>query len=196
MRSGSRGYDHGSCNSGAYDSRSNGYHNGSYNQGGSHGNRNPALVPAYADTTSRRRSMNIEDMLNPSEENPRRYEQPQSSKSYEAGRTGSGNPGSPQDIRAPRSVPHSHGANASARSRGGSRPPPRGSGSPDIPSQTRHFRPGYTGEQEHFIWYLRIDVCICQHYNSRPDLILELRGVFTEVLLFRPPRNLLSNRQC
>ena len=150
MSSGARGHGHGS---GADDPRSNGYRAGSYYQdyqGSSHGIRNPGLVPANADTTSRRRSMNIEDMLNPSDENTRPEQQPRSPRSYKTGRTS-------------KSGPLSYRAKASARSQGGSRPPPRGkgSGSPDIPSRTRAFRPGYTDEQELFIWYLRIDVRIC-----------------------------------
>ena len=187
MSSAGRGYGYGSYNSGDYDPRSNGYRNGSYNQDNSHGDRNPGLVPAYADTTSRRRSMNIEDILNPSDENTRRYEQSQSSASYQAGRTGSRNHGSSQGTRAPRSGPHSHGANASARSRGGPRPP-KGPGSPDVPPRTRDFRPSYTEEQEHFIWYLRIDVRICQYQNPWPDLTLEPRGMSREVSPFRLSR--------
>lgn len=167
MPSGGRGSGYTSNDSGADDPRSNGYRTGSYNQGRIRGNRNPGLVPAHADTTSRHRSMNIEDMLNPSDEDTRRYQQPQSSRSSDAGRTVSRNPGSLQGNRAPRSGTHSHGASASARSRGGSRPQPRrgqrsrGSGSPDPPLQTRSPRPDYTEEQEYFIWYLRIDVRIC-----------------------------------
>ncbi len=152
MSSGGRGYDYGSYTSRAYDSRSNGYYRtGSDIQDSGHGHRNTGLIPGYADMTSGRRSMNIEDILNPSEENTRRHQQPQSSRSYDAGTQGN---------RAPRSGPHSHRANGSARSRGGSRPPPphMGSRSSDVPSRTRAFRPGYTDEQEHFIWYLRIDV--------------------------------------
>lgn len=170
MSSGGRGCGYRSYASGTYDPRSNGYRTGSYDRGSIDGNRTPGLVPAYADTTSRRRSMNIEDMLNPSDENTRQHQQPQSRRS-EAGRTVSRNPRtapcSLQSNRATRPGPHSHGANASA-SRGGSRPPPiqgqrsRGSGSPDVPSRTRAFRPTYTNEEEHFIWYLRIDVRICQ----------------------------------
>lgn len=94
--------------------------------------------------------MNIEDMLNPSEENTGQEQQPQSPRSYKAGKTS-------------RSGTSSHKAKATVRSQGGgSRPLPRGggSGSPDMPSRTRAFRPGYTDEQELFIWYLRIDVRI------------------------------------
>ena len=147
MSSGSRGYGHGF---GTDDPRSNGYRTGSYYQGSSHGIRTPDLVPVNTDTTSRRRSMNIEDMLNPSDESTGQEQQPQSPKSYKTGKTSK--PG-----------PVSYRAKPSPRSQGGSRPPPRarGSGSPDIPSRTRAFRPGYTDEQELFIWYLRIDVRIC-----------------------------------
>ena len=182
MSSGGPGYDYGSYTSRAYDPRSNGYYRtGSYIQGSSHSSRNPVPVPAYADMTSGRRSMNIEDILNPSDDNSKRFQQPQSSRSYDAGRTVPRNPGSPPGNRAPRSGPHSHEANASARSRGGSRAPPphRGSGSPDVPSRTRAFRPGYTDEQEHFIWYLRIDVRIV----FLPDLTLEPQDLSCGILL-------------
>lgn len=135
--------------SGTDDPRSDGYRTGSFYQGSSHGFRNPCPAPANADTPLRRRSMNIEDMLNPSDENTGRDQQPQSPKPYKAGKTS-------------KSGPLSNRAKASARSQGGPRPPPRGkgSGSPEIPSRTRAFRPGYTDEQELFIWYLRIDVRI------------------------------------
>ena len=148
---------------------------GSYNQGSSHGNQQPGLVPAYADTTSRRRTMNIEDILNPSDENTRRHQQPRSSGSYEAERTAYRNHGSILGNRAPRSGPHSQGGNATARSRGGSGhlPPHRGSGLPDVPLRTRPFRPSYTDEEEHFIWYLRIDVRICRHKVFLLDFTLE-----------------------
>ncbi|CAD6570476.1 MAG: hypothetical protein ASARMPREDX12_003641 [Alectoria sarmentosa] len=76
MSSSGRGCGYRSHASGTYDPRSNGYRTGSYNRGSIDGNRNPGLVPAYADTTSARRSMNIEDMLNPSDE--RQHQQPQS----------------------------------------------------------------------------------------------------------------------
>ena len=128
-----------------------------------YGVRDPSHVPAYTDTTERRRSMNIEDMLNPSDDITTREQLPQSPRSYKAAR--SSKPG-----------PLSHRAKASARSQGGSRPPPRvsgvrGPGSPEIPSRTRAFRPGYTDEQELFIWYLRIDVRICHRDIPIPGLI-------------------------
>lgn len=193
MSSGGRGSGFRSYASGAYDPRSNHYRTGSYNQGITYGNRNPGHIPAHTDT-SRRRSMNIEDMLNPSDETTRPYHQPQSRRS-EAGRTVSRNPrivsGSLQGNRAPRYGSHSHGPNGSARPRAGGRPPPtqgqrsRGSGSPDVPSRTRAFRPAYNDEEEHFIWYLRIDVRICPFRKSWPDLTLEPRGMPGEILLFR-----------
>lgn len=141
-----RGHGHGS---GTDEPRSNGYRTGSYHHGSSHDMRNPGLVPANAETPSRRRSMNIEDMLNPSDESTRTEQQPQSPRSYKAG-------------KASKSGPLIYRSKASAKSQGSSRPPPRGrgAGSPDIPSRTRAFRPGYTDEQELFIWYLRIDVRI------------------------------------
>lgn len=171
MSSGGRESGYRSYSSGAYDPRSNRYRTGSYSQGTTHGNRNLGLVPAHADTMSRCRSMNIEDILNPTDEDTGSCHQPQSRRS-EAEKTVSRNPrtvsGSLQGNRAPRSGPHSHGTHASARSRAGYRPPPtqgqrsRGLGSPDVPSRTRAFRPAYNDEEEHFIWYLRIDVCICR----------------------------------
>ena len=117
-----------------------------------------SYVPAYTNTTSRRRSMNIEDMLNPSDEVPTREQQPQSPRSYRAART-------------PKSGLPSHRAKASSRSQGASRPPPRGNGSPEIPPRTRAFRPGYTDEQELFIWYLRIDVRIYRRRTLIPASI-------------------------
>lgn len=156
--------------------RRNGDHPaGPYIQESRYCNQQPAFIPAYADTTSRRRVMNIENILNPSDENTRRHQQPRSSESYEAGGTAYKNHGFIQGNRAPRSGPYSHGANASARSRGDSGPPPphKGSGLPDVPSRTRAFRPSYTNEEEHFIWYLRIDVRICRHKLFLLDLTLE-----------------------
>lgn len=134
----------------------------SNSQDSTHGNQPPGSVPAYADTTSRRHIMNIEDILNPADENTRGHQQPRSSRPYDAGRTAYRSQGFVQGHRAPRSGPHSHGANAYARSRGDSGPPSlnRGSGPPDVPPRTRAFRPSYTDEEEHFIWYLRIDVGI------------------------------------
>lgn len=191
MPSGNRGDGYRSYASGTYDPRSNGHRTHSYDQGSSHGNPNSGIVPTYADTTSRRRSMNIEDMLNHSDEDTRRYQQPQFRRS-EAGRTVFRNPrtipGSLQGNRAPRSGPQSHGANASARSRGGSHPPPtqgRGSASPDVPSRTRAARPAYSNEEKHFIWYLRIDVRIYRFPNSWPDPVFKPRGMSRKVQLFR-----------
>ena len=163
MSSGRQEYGYRLNDSGVYDPRSNSYRTGSYSQGSSHGNRNPDPVPASADTTSRSRGMNIEEILNPSDEGTRPYQEPQISRSYEAETTVSRNPGSLQGNRVPGSGPRSYGANASTRSRGSSRPRPRsrGSGSPEVPSRTRAFRPDYTCEEEHFIWYLRNDVRIC-----------------------------------
>ena len=156
MSSSGRTHSYGSYASETDGTKWDGYRTGSYHQSSNQAIRNPALVPAYGETTSRRRSMNIEDMLNPSDENTRREQQPQSPRSYKASKPS-------------RSGPPSHRAKASARSQAGSRPPPRGRGpgSPDIPSRTRAFRPGYTDEQELFIWYLRIDVRICK--NNYPD---------------------------
>lgn len=174
MSSGSRGHGNGSYTSGGDDPRSNGYRTSSYHHNSSHGVRNPVLVPADTDTTSRRRSMNIEDILNPSDENPTRKQQPESPKSVKDDKKVPRKPGSPQGYRHPRSGPLSPKAKASARSQGGSRPPPRGrgSGSPENPSRTRAFRPGYTEEEEMFIWYLRIDcgyswTAIADAYNAR-----------------------------
>ena len=151
---------------------------GSYNQESNHGNQQPGFGPAYADSTSRHRVMNIENILNPSEENTRRHQQPGSSGSYEAGRTAYRNSGFIQGNRALRSGSHSHRANASARSRGDYGPPPpcRGPGMPDVPSRTRAFRPSYTDEEEHFIWYLRIDVRICRRKVSYLTLLLSVEA--------------------
>ena len=163
MSSGRQEYGYRLNDSGVYDPRSNSYRTGSYSQGSNHGNRNPGPFPTSVDTTSRRRGMNIEEILNPSDEDTRPYQQPQISRSYEAETMASRNPGSLQGNRVPGSGPRSHGANASTRSRGSSRPRPRsrGSGSPEAPSRTRAFRPDYTCEEEHFIWYLRNDVRLC-----------------------------------
>ena len=159
MSSGGRANNLGTYISGADDPRSNGYHTSSYYQSSIYAIRNSGPVPAFSETTSRRRSMNIEDMLNPSDESTRREQQPQSPRSYKAGK--SSRPGS-----------STHKAKASSRSQGGPRPPNRGKslGSPDIPARTRAFRPGYTDEQELFIWYLRIDVCIYQPNDPTPAL--------------------------
>ena len=163
MSSGRQEYGYRLNDSGVHDPRSNSYRTGSYSQGSSHGNRNPGPFPTSVDSTSRRRGMNIEEILNPSDEDTRPYQQPQISRSYEAETMVSRNPGSLQGNRVPGSGPRSHGANASTRSRGSSRPRPRsrGSGSPEAPSRTRAFRPDYTCEEEHFIWYLRNDVRLC-----------------------------------
>lgn len=173
------------------DSGSNSYRTGSFSQGSSYGNRNPGPFPVSADTTSRRRGMNIEEILNPSDEDTRPSQQPQNSRSYEAETTVSRNPGSLQGNRVPGSGPRSHGANAPTRSRGSSRPRPRsrGSGSPEAPSRTRAFRPDYTCEEEHFIWYLRNDVCIC-----RAALFLSLE-ILSEVFFPDCLENVHLNRQ-
>lgn len=136
--------------------RGYGYRTVKNSRGSRRGSRNPGPVRGYADTTSTRRSMNIEDILNPCDEDTKR------------------SPGSLQGNRAPRFGQHSHAADTSARSLECSRPPPphRGSGSPDVPSRTRAFRPAYSDEEQHFIWYLRIDcgyswTAIADFYNAR-----------------------------
>ena len=80
-----------------------------------------------------RRSMAIQNMLNPSDEEVRP----------------SGNlsraPVSHQSKKSPRSSTHTRRSSTSQ------------SGSPEIVQKTQAFRPAYSTEEQHFIWYLRID---------------------------------------
>lgn len=53
--------------------RGYGYRTVKNSRGSRRGSRNPGPVRGYADTTSTRRSMNIEDILNPCDEDTKRY---------------------------------------------------------------------------------------------------------------------------
>ncbi|MCJ1453030.1 hypothetical protein MMC28_003375 [Mycoblastus sanguinarius] len=129
-------------------------------------------VPPQLDTTSRRRSMTIQDMLNPSDEDARRSPPTPSSPSSSDEERGPPRPtrtdhSSQRSIGSPRSGPHSHRVDRSPRPGGRSRrpsatPSAQSSGSrlprsPEVPARTRSFRPTYNPEEVAFIWYLRID---------------------------------------
>jgi len=156
--SGSYGYGSGPN---AYSTSSRGSSTGHYQYS--------SLSAPQTDTTSRRRSMTIQDMLNPAGEDERQSSKSQSSQSSsddERRPPGSHRhlPVSQRDSRAPRSGPQSrrgytsHTSGGGARRLGHARRPARSpSSSPDVQPRTRPFRPAYTTEEVHFIWYLRID---------------------------------------
>ena len=113
------------------------------------------------------RSMTIQDMLNPSDEDVRQSPQTMSSQFSSDGdirpsRNLSRAPVSRQSKKSPRSVTHARRSSTSQTSKDGSRRPSRRparslSSSPEIAQKTRAFRPAYSTEEQHFIWYLRID---------------------------------------
>ena len=129
--------------------------------------QNIGLNVAQEDATSRRRSMTIQDMLNPSDEEVRQSPQTTSSQfSSDEDIRPSGNisraPVSRQSKKSPRSGTHARRSSTSHTSKDGSRRPSRRptrspSSSPEITQKTRAFRPAYSTEEQHFIWYLRID---------------------------------------
>lgn len=161
-----------------------GYSSGSYGYGsgsGLHGYstssrgsstsqcRYATLSAPQTDTTPRRRRMTIQDMLNPAGDDERHFSGSQSSlSSSEDDRRSPGNhrhlPIPRPENRARRPGTHSHrstnlhvsgsGRRRSGQSRQSSRSP---SSSSDVEPRTRPFRPAYTTEEVHFLWYLRID---------------------------------------
>lgn len=161
-----------------YSSGSYGYGSGSglnaystSRRGSGTGHRQYAnLCAPQIDTNSRRRSMAIQDMLNPAGRDEGYSSGSQSSpSSSENERRPSGSyrhlPDPRPSSRAPRSVPHSRRSTTSHMFGSGSRRPSLArqpsrrspSTSPDVQPRTRSFRPTYTTEEGHFIWYLRID---------------------------------------
>lgn len=127
-----------------------------------------SLSPPQTINTARRRSMTIQDMLNPAVDDERHSSGSQSSlSSSEDERRPSASyrhlPVPQRDNRTPGSEPHSRRSTTSHMSGGTRRPghsrrPRRSpSSSPDVQPRPRAFRPAYTTEEVHFIWYLRID---------------------------------------
>ncbi len=149
----------------------NGHHSGRVssnnsfvNRSGHHGYPFAALVPTQASAASRRHSMTVQHMLNPSDEEPRRPSQSRSSQSSD----------NDSDRRVPspghgsisaRHGPRSHGGHPSrgpvrgqarvnrhANRRAARRRSPSSSGSENHEAPRRAFRKTYTDEQAHFIW--------------------------------------------
>ena len=129
--------------------------------------QNMGLNAAQGDSASRRRSMTIQDMLNPSNEEVRHSPQSTSSQfSSDDDIRSSENqarvPVPHQSKKSPRSGTHARRTSSSYTSKNGSRRPSRRpsrspSSSPEVAQKTRAFRPAYSTEEVHFIWYLRID---------------------------------------
>ena len=129
------------------------------------------VVAPQSDTNSRRRSMTIQDMLNPLNEDAARSPQYSSSQSSEdEGKFPKFSTSAHSSHRENRSRgfrPHSDrvsksprpgarfcrpSTTPSAKSQQGKLPR-----SPDVPARSRPFRPSYSREEVAFIWYLRID---------------------------------------
>ena len=123
-----------------------------------------SLIPAQARTASRRSSMTVQDMLNPSDEEPRRSSQARSSQSSDND-SERGSPSSSTHSSVHRHGHSRHGATPSRGSRRSqnrsSRQPtrrairrtsPSSSGQDSSEKEKRAFRPKYTPEQTHFIW--------------------------------------------
>ena len=158
--SGPYGYESGS-GSNAYSTSSRGDGTGNY--------QHASLTPPQAEATSRRRSMTIQDMLNPAGEDEKHLSgSHSSSSSSDDERLPSLShrhlPVPQRDSRTQRLGPYSRrgtGFRTSGSNMGGSvhsrRPSRSPSSSPDVQPRTRAFRPAYTTEEVHFIWYLRID---------------------------------------
>lgn len=120
------------------------------------------LGPGQVSSVSRRHSMTVQDMLNPSDEDPRRSSQSHSSLSGdddESRSSGHQRHGS-SSYRANKSSrhdSHSHQGNLYRTSPRGShrpsrRPSPSSSGSETGEIERRAFRKPYTVEEAHFIW--------------------------------------------
>ena len=124
------------------------------------------LNAAQGDAISRRRSMTIQDMLNPSDEEVKHSPKTKSSqlisdKDLRLSANHSRTPVSRQSKKSPRSDTHTR-RSASYTSKDGSRRLSRrrtrsASSSSKTAQKTRAFRPAYSIEEQHFIWYLRID---------------------------------------
>lgn len=135
-----------------------------YHSAGDHGGNSPypftTLSPARANLLSRRHSMTVQDMLNPSDEEPRRSSQsrlspPSSENEGNQGR----HRGSSRSSQAPKSTPRGQPARMNGRNthhprrHGSRRPSPSSSSSDGGERERRGFREMYTEEQTHFIWY-------------------------------------------
>ena len=118
--------------------------------------------------TYRRRSMTIQDMLNPSDEEIKRspksqWNQSSSEEDRQPSRYHSRSPICKKGFKSSQTTIHTRRGSASHAPKGGSRRPSHRlnrspSSSPDLASkETRAFRHPYTTEEVHFIWYLRID---------------------------------------
>ena len=126
-----------------------------------------AWKSAHSEGTYRRRSMTIQEMLNPSDEkvkhSPRsECTQVSSDDEIQQSHFQSRNPTPNEGYKSPRSRVHSGRARMSYATKGGSRRPSHRQGrspssSPGLSPKSREFRHPYTTEEVHFIWYLRID---------------------------------------
>ena len=127
-----------------------------------------APTTAQEGGTYRRRSMTIQDMLNPSDEeikhSPKsQWTQSSSEEDRQPSRYHSRSPICKKGFKSSRPTVHTRQGSASHAPKGGSRRPSHRlnrspSSSPDLSSkEPRAFRHPYTTEEVHFIWYLRID---------------------------------------
>lgn len=130
--------------------------NSSSSRSGSNGYPFGTLRPANA--VIRRSSMSVQDMLNPSDEEPRRSPQSRSSpssdnerrvpSSYRGGRSRRGNTSH---------GPSGHGSHRASR-QPSRRASPSSSGSESGEAPPREARKAYTLEEAHFIWYVLSEV--------------------------------------
>lgn len=134
-------------------------HNSASDRGGNVPYPFTTLSPARANLLSRRHSMTVQDMLNPSDEEPRRYSQsrlspPSSENEGHQGR----HRGSSRSSQAPRSTPRGQPARMNGRNthhprrHDSRRPSPSTSSSDGGERERRGLREPYTPEQTHFIW--------------------------------------------
>ena len=136
----------------------------SVSQDASYGYPFASLIPAQAGPPSRRHSMTVQHMLNPSDEEPRRSSQSRHSQSSDNDSDGHG-ANSYRDSNTLSPLPRFHSVNPSRRSgRGQARVNRRGhrrrsrqtslssSGSEMGDNGRRAFRKTYTVEETHFIW--------------------------------------------
>lgn len=131
---------------------------------GARGRHDDRAVPGRGETASRRNSMAIRNMLNPSDSDNRGYRSPSQSTLSGADDIGS-------SAHTPRAGRSSHRSGASSaggtQSSTQSHSPSasshtslssRSSLSPEVPARTRTFRPAYDREEIFFIWFHRIDL--------------------------------------
>lgn len=118
-----------------------------------------SLSPAGTNALSRRHSMTVQDMLNPSDEDPRPSSQSRSTPSSSDNESIDSRISKLRRVgQPPRSVPRSHSSRAIGRSihqasrRQRRRPSPSSSSSEAGERRSGGFRKPYTVEETHFIW--------------------------------------------